>query len=123
MLKSTAWASWCALVDVLGQGLQHEWEVKHLHAFDDLILKHSEAFDLVKEYSGMKRPKHHFLTHMPTDVWMYGPPRGYWCFGFETFNQVIKRGVNRSNFKSPEVSCIRWYWRRSTHRMRSGAVL
>ena len=33
----------------------------------------------------------------------YGPPRGYWCFGFESFNKVIKAGSARTNWKNESV--------------------
>ena len=58
---------------------------------------------------GYQRPKHHFLSHIALDIWRFGPPRGYWCFGFESFNKIIKRGAKRSNFKNETVSCMR-YW-------------
>ena len=65
----------------------------------------------------MKRPKHHFMAHVPMDVWRYGPPRGYWCFGFEAFNKVIKAGAQQSNWKNTPVA-IAQYWS-----MRSARVL
>ena len=46
------------------------------------------------------------MTHVSIDAINYGPPRGYWCYGFEGFNRQIKRGVNRSNFRDPELSCL-----------------
>jgi hypothetical protein len=58
----------------------------------------------VPEYIGLKKPKHHFVQHLAVDLHQYGPPRGYWCFGFEAFNQEIKRAARRSNFKNAAVS-------------------
>jgi hypothetical protein len=63
----------------------------------------------VPEYIGLRRPKHHFLSHLAVDAWRYGPPRGFWCFGFESFNKVLKKGVRRANFKNESVGCMR-YW-------------
>jgi len=65
--------------------------------------------DNVAEYEGLKRPKHHFAQHVAMDAWRYGPPRGYWCFGFEGFNKVIKKGASLSNWKSETVSIMK-YW-------------
>ena len=76
---------------------------------DDMVLEHSALFDKVPEYNGLKRPKHHFLCHLALDIWRFGPPRGYWCFGFEHFNQLIKRAAQSSNWKSTTVSIMR-YW-------------
>ena len=57
-----------------------------IERIDDLQLQHSAAFDAVPEYAGLKRPKHHFCAHLARDIWLYGPPRGYWCF------RAVKRG-------------------------------
>ena len=89
--------------------VQHSLKVTDIERIDDLVLEHSALFDQVPEYNGLKRPKHHFLSHLPIDIHLYGPPRGYWCFGFEAFNKVIKAGAKRSNWKSETVSIMR-YW-------------
>ena len=76
---------------------------------DDLQYEYMELFEKVKEFAGLRRPKHHFLAHLSRDVWLYGPSRGYWCFGFEGFNRVIKAGGKRSNYKDESVSVMRWW--------------
>ena len=45
------------------------------------------------------RPKHHFLTHTAVDIINFGPPRFFWCFGYEAKNQEVKRAAASSNFK------------------------
>ena len=72
--------------------MAHTLTWKELERIDDLQLQHSALFDAVWEYNGLKRPKHHFVTHLPQEIWRYGPPREYWCFGFEGFNRVIDQG-------------------------------
>ena len=68
--------------------------MEDVQRIDDLQLEHGKLFP---EYHGLRRPKHHFLSHIPTDVWNYGPGRGcYWCFGSESFNRIIKRGSCRT---------------------------
>ena len=76
---------------------------------------YSEAFDAVAEYAGLKRPKHHFLAHLAQDIWLFGPPRGYWCFGYEAFNKVIKSGAQHTNFKNTTQSIMQ-YWDMRTAR-------
>ena len=66
----------------------------------------------------LKRPKHHFLAHLAFDVWRYGPPRGYWCFGFESFNKVIKAGSERTNWKNESVGIMRYWSMKSACSMR-----
>ena len=109
MRASPAWRSWLKLVELFGYVVQHEIDVDDIEAIDNLVLQHSAAFDAVPQYNGLKRPKHHFMCHLAADIWRYGPPRGYWCFGFEAFNRLIKRGAARSNWKNTTVSIMR-YW-------------
>ena len=104
-----AWASWCKLVEIWSVVLQHTLDVSDVEKIDDLVLQYSALFDAVPEYNGLKRPKHHFLSHLPLDVWRYGPPRGYWCFGFEHFNRFLKLGAKRAQWKNEVVSVMR-YW-------------
>lgn len=89
--------------------VQHELVLADVERMDDLQLKHSAAFDQVPEYNGLKRPKHHFLAHLALDVYRSGPPCGYWCFGFESFNKVIKAGSARTNWKNETLGIMR-YW-------------
>ena len=109
MLAHPAWASWCKLVELFSVVVQHNLAVSDVERIDDLQLEHGRLFNLVPEYNGLRRPKHHFLSHLPLDVWNFGPPRGYWCFGFESFNRIIKRGCKRANFNNESLSCMR-YW-------------
>lgn len=89
--------------------IKHTLTVNEIERTDDLQLEHSALFDAVPEYVGLKRPKHHFVAHLAQDIWRYGPPREYWCFGFEAFNRVIKAGARRSNWRDSTMS-IATYW-------------
>jgi hypothetical protein len=109
MRAHPAWASWLKLVELFALAVQHKLSVRDIKRIDDAQLAHSAAFDAVPEYAGLKRPKHHFCSHLAADVWRFGPPRGYWCFGFESFNKVIKGGAQLSNFKCAELSVMQ-YW-------------
>ena len=82
MRAHPAWASWVKLVELWSVVVQHTLMAADVERIDELQLQHSALFDQVPEYNGLKRPKHHFLSHLALDVWRYGPPRGYWCFGF-----------------------------------------
>ena len=112
-----AWASWVKLVELYSVAVQHKLSVADIERMDDLMLAHSARFDQVSEYHGLKRPKHHFASHLAMNAWRYGPPRGYWCFGFEGFNKVIKAGAQRSNYKNATVSIMQYWSVRSARRM------
>ena len=45
--------------------------------------------------------------------WRYGPPRGYWCFGFEAFNKVMKRGAQMSNWTCTALAVMKHWSLRS----------
>ena len=118
MRRHPAWLCWLKLVELHSVVIQHKLKVSDIERIDDLVVEHSQLFDLVPEYNGLKRPKHHFLTHLAMDIWRYGPPRGYWCFGFEGFNKVIKRGARSSNWKDPTMSVMRYWSCRSARSFR-----
>ena len=123
MMAHPAWASWLKLVELFAYTLQSELQVNDIKVIDTLQLQHSSLFDAVSEYNGLKRPKHHFCTHLADDIYRYGPPRGFWCFGFEGFNRIIKRGARMSNWKNTTVSIMQYWSARSARalmRMRGG---
>lgn len=109
MRAHPAWRSWTKLVELFTLTIKHSLTLAEIERIDDLQLEHSKCFDEVWEYKGLKRPKHHFLVHMAHDIWRYGPPREYWCFGFEGFNRLIKQGARRSNYRDTTMSIMR-YW-------------
>jgi hypothetical protein len=109
MRTHPAWLSWLKLVELFTVAIKHELSMADLKRMDELQLEHSALFDQVIEYTGLKRPKHHFCAHLSLDAWRYGPPREYWCFGFESFNRLIKKGAKRSNWKNETVSTMN-YW-------------
>jgi hypothetical protein len=113
MRSHGAWKSWLKLVELFTIVVQHKMNVSDVELVDDLVLEHSALFDAVAVYNGLKRPKHHFLSHLASDIWRFGPPRGYWCFGFEGFNRVIKRGGQLSNWKNTTKSVMQYWSARS----------
>jgi hypothetical protein len=84
-----------------------------IQRIDDLQLLHSQLFDEIDVLEGYKKPKHHFFTHLVVDIWRYGPLRGVWTFGFESFNKIIKKGAQMSGYKSESVSIMRYWSMRS----------
>ena len=126
MRTHPAWASWVKLVELFSLCIQHELHVDDSKRIDDLQLEYITLFLQVPQYAGFYRPKHHFLSHLAGDIWNYGPPRGYWTFGFESFNKVIKSAARQSNFRQESVSIMQYYSMWSAREMvrtrRSAAV-
>ena len=94
-----AWASWQALVEVVQRYTAREFTYESVRELDKAISTHLRLYQRVPQYSGRLRPKHHFLTHTAMDILNFGPPRQFWCFGYEAKNQAVKRAANASNFR------------------------
>ena len=86
--KHPCWISLQALAAVVQKVLQHVFVEHEVEDLARLIEAHIEAFDNVKEYDELERPKHHFQEHLPAALRMFGPFRGFWCMPFEAFLQV-----------------------------------
>jgi hypothetical protein len=62
--------------------------------------------------------------HVVRDIERNGPPRAWWCMGFEAFNQVIKNMFKHSNYKSAAQSVVNlWVFRSARALKRSAASL
>ena len=109
MRLNPAWVSWVKLVQLYIVTIKHSNTVDDVDMIDDLQFEYSELFDTVPEFVGLKRPKHHMLIHLATELWRYGPARGYWTMPFEAFNKVIKAGAQSSNWKH-ESRSVAHYW-------------
>ena len=86
--KHACWISLQALAAVVHKVQQHVFAEHEVEDLAKLINAHNEAFDNVKEYDDLERPKHHFQEHLPAALRMFGPFRGFWCLPFEAFLQV-----------------------------------
>lgn len=89
---------------------------------DRLIMEHQALFLSVPEYKGLWKPKHHFAQHVPVDIQRYGPPRHYWCMGFESYNQLIKNLAMMTNFKTPLVSVCNFWIAKSARNLQRGST-
>ena len=121
MCSHPAWLSWLKLVELFAVCVQHSFQQSDIQRIDELALEHSRLFDAVPSYNGLKRPRHHFMSHLALDLYRFGQFRGYWCFGFEAFNRVIKAGAQKSNWKNTTVS-IMMYWSARSARVLANCI-
>jgi hypothetical protein len=119
-LRRPSWRSWCKLVELYACVVQFEFTATDVKRVDDLQLEYSRLFDEVPIYNGLKRPKHHFLSHLAQNIFDYGPPRGYWTFGFEGFNKTIKTGGRGSNWLHESYDIMSWWSVLSARWLRKG---
>jgi hypothetical protein len=68
-------------------------------------------FAQVPEFKDFFKPKHHYVAHAPLDILKLGPMRGFWCWSFEGFHQIMKRIAADSNFKGNVCKRIVEVWR------------
>lgn len=67
----------------------------------DKSIWHHDQLQLGSPYlQHLWKPKNHYVSHFPLEILLWGPPRHYWCMGFEHENQLLKRGA-QGNFKDP----------------------
>ena len=64
MREHPAWACWLKLIELFSLVVKHTLSKEDIERIDDLQIEHSQRFDAVPEYFGLRRPKHHFLTHI-----------------------------------------------------------
>ena len=64
-------------------------------------------------------PKSNYSPLPNSPLPLYGPPRGYWCFGYsyEAFNKQIKAGAMRSNWRDTTYSIMEYWSMRSARAM------
>ena len=60
---------------------------------------------------GFIKPKHHYVAHAPLDILKLGPIKGFWCWSFEGFHQVMKQIAATSNFKGNVCKHLVEVWR------------
>ena len=69
-----------------------------------------------------KAPLPHTLGGRRLEEWKYGPPRVFWCFGFEAFNRLIKKACNLSNYKNEVLTAMQFWSMRSARRLRKARL-
>ena len=117
MLTSPEYACWVAHIRYFAALMKTEFTDASIAALDGMIHKMQEQFLKIKEYSSLWKPKNHYAQHIPADILLFGPPRGYWCMRFEAKNQDHKRAAKASNFKNVAQSVATFHSDRSSHRL------
>ncbi|KAK3917647.1 33 kDa chaperonin [Frankliniella fusca] len=69
--------------------LSHEIEVQDIDCLKKMIREYLEHFNIL--YPNKFVPKHHFLIHLPTQIYLFGPLTEQWAMRFEAFHSQMKR--------------------------------
>ena len=114
------WKCWVKHVEYVNILLQDEFTQQDVLTLDRMVYEYQEAVDEV--YPGCKKPKDAFSFLYAVDILRNGPPRCCWCMTFEAFNQVCKRIVEASNYKTVAKRVLEVWSLRSARHLRSGMV-
>jgi hypothetical protein len=64
-----------------------------------------ELFLSINEYQSLFKPKAHWYSHFPDDIFRFGTTRQYWCMRFEGMNQFFKRVAVHGSFRDTLYRC------------------
>ena len=85
--------------------LQHSISRADVTELDRLIRLHHSQLAEIECYDGLWKPKHHFATHFPLAILLYGPLRHYWCMRFEAKNQGFKKIAVGGSYRDTTKRC------------------
>jgi hypothetical protein len=102
--------------------LKYSFTESEVADLDEAIIQHQQIFTSIKEYYFLYKPKHHFTTHLPEDIKMYGPLRHFWCFRFEALNQTIKKIAQGSNYQNVTKRVAEYWCFKSARDIKSGKL-
>ena len=93
------------LVDIASRITATEIRNYEISILEDKIIDYlnarKEIYEEYPELLGTPKPKHHFLTHYPRAIKLFGPPLGYWTARFEAKHRVGKNLAEAAkNFKN-----------------------
>ena len=93
------------LVDIASRITATEIRNYEISILEDKIIDYlnarKEIYEEYPELLGTPKPKHHFLTHYPRAIKLFGPPLGYWTARFEAKHRVGKNLAEPAkNFKN-----------------------
>ena len=76
------------LVEITGRITAVEIRMYEISILEDLIVeyldKRKDILESYHELLGTAKPKHHFLSHYPQAIRLFGPPLAYWTARFES---------------------------------------
>ena len=93
------------LVEITSRITAAEIRNYEISILEDKIIEYldnrKDVFEEYPELLGTPKPKHHFLTHYPRAIKLFGPPLGYWTARFEAKHRVGKNLAEAAkNFKN-----------------------
>ena len=120
--KDAVWLNWLELTRITALIMQHTLTIVQVATLDAMIQEYLAHFNKIPWLQQLFKPKQHFLTHIPRDILLFGPPRLYWCMRFEAFNQVFKKIAVSGNFHNTLKRCTEFWLMRSAMNMHLNRV-
>ena len=100
------WLCWVAHMRYVRVLMQPQLTHGELLELDQLIYQAHTSFLASQELGKrMFKPKCHFASHFPSDIYNFGPVRGYWCMRFEALNQLFKSFAAHGSYRDTCRRC------------------
>lgn len=94
-INDEVWEFVVTLIQIIDTLLSRRFNKEKLLILEELIQQHHIKY--LKYFNDTLKPKHHFLLHYPKVIEYSGPPRDYWCYGFESKHKLSKQYARATN--------------------------
>jgi hypothetical protein len=116
--KHPVYQAWVAHVRYFQAAMKNSFTTASILHLDSLIIDAQAKFLKIPEYALLWKPKNHFAQHIPSDIYMFGPPRGVWCMRFEAKNKEHKRAAKMGNYRDTPAQVAKFWADKSAFRLR-----
>jgi hypothetical protein len=105
------WKSVCMMLHFLFMCMMQEYTRDVLEWMERFYSEYLGVFETAWGKEAGK-PKHHFATHIPVDIYNWGPAVHYWCMRYEAKHQWFKRLARRTSHKNIlwTLSSVHQFW-------------
>jgi hypothetical protein len=117
-LRHPSWLAWVAHVRYFQAAMKNSFTTASILHLDSLIADAQAKFLAIPEYKLLWKPKNHFAQHIPSDIFMFGPPRGVWCMRFEAKNKEHKKAAKMGNSRQVPLQIAGFWVQKSAFRLK-----
>ena len=117
-LKHPVYRAWVAHARYFQAAMKNSFTTASILQLDSLIGDAQAKFLAIPEYALLWKPKNHFAQHIPSDIFMFGPPRGVWCMRFEAKNKEHKKAAKMGNYREVPHQIAGFWVQKSAFRLK-----
>jgi hypothetical protein len=117
-LNHPVYRAWVAHSRYFQAAMKNTFTTASILHLDSLIVDAQAKFLAIPEYKLLWKPKNHFAQHIPSDILMFGPPRGVWCMRFEAKNKEHKKAAKMGNYRDVANQIASFWVQKSAYRLK-----